>query len=502
MTRVRQALLPVAVAVAVVVTVAACSPPSGISEASGGFGSSDSGASTSGAIKIGVVANLSGPLSYIGLATEAGAQHAADVLNESGGIDGREVELVKCDTQFSTSTEVNCLTKLTSVDGVEMILLDVPNGINALGPEKTKALGVPVFLPLVCGPDLDPQEEPNVFCMGGPITDSTDLEVIADYLVNDAGKDRIAVIASDDEFFTAAATEFRQELAAQGEETVTNEKFTFGDVDMSAQVRAAQRANADTVMCLGLGADCARVAKAMDDAGFDAQLAGTSTLYMRAFRELAKEASNDAVFTLPHSKSNDVDPAFIQWLFDFLVRYGFKTFVIGGSTSPDYPGIEFPTYRAVDTYAKAVKLAGTTDTQAVIQALERPEGFESIGITSTWSPATRFATVDPETEPWVTRFTNGHISWDLDKRSVPALEETRIAWEERIFGSGKNFDTDVDFIIEAATVFREELEKRKDALVTAEGQAEYDARIAQLDQALQIAEEIRSGGDSREMPEL
>ncbi|MCC7075655.1 MAG: ABC transporter substrate-binding protein [Acidimicrobiia bacterium] len=489
------AVLPIVVAV----TLTACSPPANKS-----FGEEEftPKGSRGGDVKVGVVGNFSGPISYVGNAMLAGAQHAADVLNENDpqGVNGAEIELVKCDVQFSASTAVNCLTKMVSIDGVDMIMVDTPLGLDTMGPEKTKALGVPVYMPALAEPDMAATAMPNVFAMGRPLTESTDLQVLSEFLVKTQGRSRIAIIGGDDEFFTAVGDELVDDLAALGVTPTTRERFTFGDVDVSAQVQAAAKTNPETIVCLGLGADCARVALAMERAGVDAQLAGMSTLYMRAFRELAKNASNDAVFTLPHSKTNDVDPAFLQWLFDFFRRYGFKTFSIGGSVAPDYPGLELPAYQALDVYAKAARIAGSTATEAIIEAMHRPEGYDSVGVHRVWPPGSAYPTLDPDTEPWMTRFVNGHISWDIDPRAVPALEDARIAWEEQMFQG--TYETDIDFIIAAAETFRKELEARKDALVAAEGQAKYDQRIAELDEAINLAEQARAEGDERDLPDL
>lgn len=491
-------------AAALLLTVAACSSPNSVEEVFGDESGSVDAAEgeKDGPYVIGVAANFSGPLSYVGQAIGNGVTHATDVLNEGTpeGVNGREIEVKKCDTQFSTSTTINCITKLASQDEVDLIVADTPEGVTALGPEKVKALGVPVMLPALVPPGLDFSQYPNVVAMGSPITDSTDLEVMADFLATKQGKSRVGILAGNDEFFSAAGNRFADAMAAAGKPTVAREAFTFGDVDLSVQVRNLQKQNVDTIMCLGIGADCARAAQAMDRLGVDAQLAGTSALYMRAFRELAKNSSNDAVFTLPHSKTNDVSPAFVQWLFDYFRRYGFKTFQIGGSVAPDYPGLELPAYQAVEVIAKAAREAGSTATDKVLAALHRAEGFQSVGVTFVWPADSVYPTRDPVTEPWITRFRDGHISWDLDPRAVPALEDARIEWESKMFG--RQFETDAEFIVAAVETFKAALEARKPALIAAEGQAKWDERIGQLDTALTVARQITDSGSETKLPSL
>lgn len=495
----RRTNLIVAVVCAATLAIGACSAPKTIG-GGGSFGGG--GGSSSGPFRIGLVGNFSGALSYVGQALEAGVTYASDVLNESGGVMSRKIESVECDSQFSNTTAANCITKLVSVDKVSMLVLDTPQGLDVLGNEAITKLGVPVFVTI--SGDIDAAATPNVFSVGGSGSDAIqpggDVDVLVDFLAKERGLRKPAIVASEDPISDVAVQEYSKHFDAAGAKVVSTERFFLGDVDMTTQVRAAQNSGANVVLCIGLGADCARVRIAMDRLGFKAQFAGTVALYMRAFRELTKDLSNDAVFTTPHGATNDIDPAFLQWLFDYLRRYGFKTFVIGGSVSPDYPGLELPAFQAVDIYAKAAKVAGSTDTDKVLAALIRPEGYKSVGETHTWTTAHHNATIDPPREPWVTRFVDGHIMWDWDKRSIPALEQARYNWEEQMFSG--SYDTDVDFLLKATTVWLDQLHAHEADLVAAEGQAKFDQRVAETEQVRKTAESLQSQGRSTRMPSL
>jgi len=491
----------VAAVCAAALALGACSAPRTIG-GNGSFGGEGGGGAVTGPFRVGLVGNFSGALSYVGSAIKGGVQYSSDVLNEGGGILGRKVESIECDSQFSNTTAANCITKLVSVDDVDMLLLDTPQGLDVLGNDAIAKLGVPVFVTI--SGDIDPAATPNVFSVGGSGTDAIqpggDVDVLVDFLTHERGFRRPAIVASEDPISDVAVQEYTNRFDGAGARVVSTERFFLGDVDMTTQVRAAQSAGADVVMCIGLGADCARVRMAMDRIGFKAQFAGTVALYMRAFRELTKDLSNDAVFTTPHGQTNDIDPAFLQWLFGYLRRYGFKTFVIGGSVSPDYPGLELPAFQAVDIYAKAAKVANSTEPDKVLAALVRPEGYKSVGETHTWSATQHNATVDPPREPWVTRFVNGHIMWDWDKRSIPALEQARYNWEEQMFSG--SYDSDVDFLLKATTVWLSELHAHEAELVAAEGQAKFDQRVAETEQVRKTAESLQSEGKATRMPTL
>lgn len=74
----------------------------------------------SGPIKIGLAAILSGPNAQIGESHEEGAKLAVAQINDEGGIDGREVELVVKDEQGDPNTSVQIARDMIG-DGVNLI---------------------------------------------------------------------------------------------------------------------------------------------------------------------------------------------------------------------------------------------------------------------------------------------------------------------------------------------------------------------------------------------
>ena len=77
-------------------------------------------AASSGPIKIGLVAILSGPYAEIGEAHKRGAELAVEQINASGGIDGRQVELVIKDEKGDPETSVQMARELLG-EGVNLI---------------------------------------------------------------------------------------------------------------------------------------------------------------------------------------------------------------------------------------------------------------------------------------------------------------------------------------------------------------------------------------------
>ncbi|MFV2040126.1 MAG: ABC transporter substrate-binding protein, partial [Acidimicrobiales bacterium] len=83
-----------------------------------------------GPIKIGVIADLTGPFTTYGTSLSNSAQLAVDEINASGGIGGRNIELIVEDIQTDVSVTVDKARKLVESDNVDMVLGPIGSDAN------------------------------------------------------------------------------------------------------------------------------------------------------------------------------------------------------------------------------------------------------------------------------------------------------------------------------------------------------------------------------------
>ena len=435
-------------------------------------------------MKIGVVGAFSGDVSYVGNAVLAGARYAVDVWNDRKGVNGRRIRLVSCDGRFEPGVEQNCLSKLQNVDHVHAIVIDSPV-LSYLEPSLLADLRVPVMLPVASPPSLDPASHPNTF---GYASQGSSADVLAGYLVGERGLRKVGVVASDDAIADISVDDLRARFAAQGVKPSPVVRFKAGQVDMTSEVRRLQEAGSEVMVVLGLGADSARVVISAGRIGYHPVVAGTETLYMRAYRELGAERTNDTILTLPHApEGTQADPNFVIWLLGFFKRYGIRTITVAGSTSPDYPGLEMPAFTSVDAVLKAMRAAKSSDPAKVVAELERPSGFRSVGRTVTWDVDDHLATASPRLETWVARFKNGHVLFDVDRRSVPALEDARYAMESWLFDDGRKPSLTAATAVAVAERWLKEIERRRDEIVGRLGESGYEQVVAESRRGLELA---------------
>lgn len=466
-----------AAALACTALLAACSPPG--EQATAGAGHRDDGV-----LRVGVVGAFSGDLSYVGKGVEGGVRYAVDERNDGGGFAGRDVEVVTCDGQFQPSAERDCLTKLVSEDAVDAIVLDDPQ-LPALDPRFVSGLAVPVMLPVIPPPTMDATTLPNTFAYP-PRSDSP--AVLAAWLAQRYPGAQVGIMAADDSITDVTVSHVKVAFDGAGLHVSATERFSAGDADLTPQVRSLQSAGAAVMVPLALGADAAHAVQAADRIGYHPQVAGLETLYMSAYREIAGPLGNGTVLTLPHGADQvGVSVELLQWVFDYFRRYGVRVLEVNGSFSPDYPGLELLSYEMTDAVLEAAHDADSTEPDAVVRELQRPTGFAGVGRKLKVDPTTNEFAVTPAFQTWIARFENGHVLFDWDPRSAPALEEARYAVEEWFLAGGKVPELNLQTVVDLAQRWVDELTARQADAVAQMGQVRYDDLLARSQQGLELA---------------
>ena len=119
----RRLLVPAAVAASIALAFTGCSASN--------FGGNDGGgdAAEEGPIKIGAVLDITGVGANLGVPEQNTLNMLAEQLNEDGGINGREVELIIKDNQSTEDGAARATTQLIENDDVDLII-----GASRTGP--------------------------------------------------------------------------------------------------------------------------------------------------------------------------------------------------------------------------------------------------------------------------------------------------------------------------------------------------------------------------------
>ncbi|MDY7031771.1 MAG: ABC transporter substrate-binding protein [Thermodesulfobacteriota bacterium] len=214
-------------------------------------------------ITIGVIMDQTGPAAPIGIPYTAAIRNYFKHINDTGGINGRRVELIPEDDGYSIPRSFAAFKKLVFKDRVIMIIGCGGTGQNtALFPqiEKNK---VPVIAVSWSWTMTDPVKR-YVFTPGNDNKD--EIKIIMDYIVKTmkAKNPRIALVGPDVEYAKSGFKVLQAKAKEYNLDVVGREIQPFEALDASTQVLSLRKKKATHVITLGMTLTLIKTAKMLN----------------------------------------------------------------------------------------------------------------------------------------------------------------------------------------------------------------------------------------------
>ena len=311
-------------------------------------------------IKVGIIDPLSSPYKTSSIHDVHGATVALEMYNKRGGVLGRQVSIVEADDASNVQTAIKVANKLIMEDRVDF-LMGTFNGDVALAVSEVAKQENKLFM-ATC---------PHIMELTGSRCNSHTFvfmpnarmmsEAVAPHLVKAYGN-RWYMITADTEDGKSAQQAMTDALKANGGEVVGGTTTSFGATDFTAALTEAKAAKPGAVILNLYGWDLVNALKgyakleiAKEKIGVGGMIGGE-----QIGRPLGY-ANNAGVWGLIWDPKINTEGSkrFIQGVID---KYNHTP------TSRCYLG-----YTAMMQILEAVRRAGTTDTAAVIKALEGHE---------------------------------------------------------------------------------------------------------------------------------
>lgn len=221
----------------------------------GGCGStgSSAGAGTSKSpLRIGVEFPLSGALANVGQDNYAGVEIAKDMVNEAGGVNGRQIELVKADIPDPTAA-VNETNRLITQEKVKTIVGAYSSSLTLAATEVTERNKVMFWEVGAVDPAITGRGYKYVFRTTP--NSNTYSSIAMDYLGKDVvaklGKKpsevRFAIVHEDGAFGQSSAKIGEQKAKELGLNIVANESYNSKAIDLSALIMKLKEAKPDMI---------------------------------------------------------------------------------------------------------------------------------------------------------------------------------------------------------------------------------------------------------------
>jgi branched-chain amino acid transport system substrate-binding protein len=195
-------------------------------------------------LKIGMVLPLTGPAAAVGGYALAGAKIALDRVNKSGGVLGKQLELVTEDDQTTNPGAVLAFSKLAAE----------PDIIAFLGPVRsTQNHAIANDVLKTAKPFCFGGTDPKLTKMGNPWfirfrpNDTYSARVIASYGIETLGKKNWALVHSTDAFGTSANNLLAAAIAKLGAKVAIDQGYPNQSQDFTPVVLAIKSSGADVI---------------------------------------------------------------------------------------------------------------------------------------------------------------------------------------------------------------------------------------------------------------
>ncbi|HLD63847.1 MAG TPA: ABC transporter substrate-binding protein, partial [Candidatus Peribacteraceae bacterium] len=147
-------------------------------------------------IKIGFIGPLTGDAAALGVDILHGIQIAVDDANATGGIDGRQIQIVAEDGRCTGADAASAAQKLINVDKVVAILGGQCSGETLAIAPIAEAAGVPIISAISSNPDVT---EAGEFIFRVYPSDALKTVVMAKYFADNDWK-RVAILTTNADF--------------------------------------------------------------------------------------------------------------------------------------------------------------------------------------------------------------------------------------------------------------------------------------------------------------
>jgi branched-chain amino acid transport system substrate-binding protein len=214
------------------------------------------GAVAQGTVKVGVIFPLSGGAGPQGQHVTQAIQSMAALINESGGVMGRQIEIVSRDDESTPAVGVSRANELIG-QNVSVIIEGWNSPVTlAMQPVIARAGVLDITAISKADPILSGEGNPLAVRLNS--SNSQDGAVIANYIVNSKAK-RIAFLTQNDAYGNGAQSSIEAELKKlnYAYEKVAEEKFPFTQADFRVALTNVRAANPDITVAInaneGLG---------------------------------------------------------------------------------------------------------------------------------------------------------------------------------------------------------------------------------------------------------
>jgi branched-chain amino acid transport system substrate-binding protein len=368
-------------------------------------------------IKVGVIADQTGPLSFVGIANANVAKMVIHEINAKGGLLGRQIDLYLEDSATIDSVAEAKATKLVQHDNVDVLFGGIYSSTRQAikGPAVVKGKKLYIYPEQYEGQECDPL----IFCTG-PVP-AQQVDPLIPWLMQKTGAKKFYLPSADYIWPHVLNEKVRGVVTANGGTIVGEEYFPLDHGDYRATIDKIEASGAEVVFNTIVPPGVGPFLEQLYDSGFTArggQL--VCTYFDENFLNMVPAAHVEGLYSCLDYYQSVSDPFSRKLLRQYNELYAGNIKFTGGSACSGL-------YRGLKLWEAAVKKAGSLAQGDVIKALEHAKIAEGPGGPAEMVPGQHHVRMNM----YIAQASNGQFEIvkdlgviDPNERSVPGAFET------------------------------------------------------------------------------
>ena len=304
-------------------------------------------------IKIGVAGPMTGQYASFGAQMQGGAEQAVADINEAGGVNGQQLELMVGDDACDPKQAV-AVANQAAGEGVVFMAGHFCSGSSIPASQVYAEEGIVQISPASTNPDFtDKRPGDGIFRMCG--RDDQQGEVAGKFLMDNFADKKVAFVHDKTAYGKGLADATMAVYEKAGGKPALYEAYTAGEKDYTALVSKLKAEGVGVLYVGGYHTEAGLMARQMKEQGMDTVLVSGDALVTDEYWAITGDAGEGTLMTFsPDPRKNEIAKPVVDKL------------LAAGKTAEGYA---LYTYAAIQAWAQAATAAKSTEFDAVVKAL-------------------------------------------------------------------------------------------------------------------------------------
>lgn len=287
--------------------------------ASCGNGESSSDGDT---IKIGSMFELTGAAAAYGTSMNNALSMAVAEINEAGGINGQQVEIVEYDTKTDETEATSITTRLGTRDNVTAIIGPATTGSMQAAIPSANAAEVPIMSPTATDDGVLTAADGSVhpYAWRTSFTNSFQGSALAQFANNELDATTAVILSDNSSDYAIGLTQTFEEVF--NGDIVASENFSEGETDFNAVLTNIRDLDFDVLYVPGYYEEAGPIIKQAREMGIDQPILGPDGMGNEVLRDLAGAENMNDVYYTSHFVVTSEDPAVQEFVTNYKEEFG------------------------------------------------------------------------------------------------------------------------------------------------------------------------------------